>query len=145
RVRSALAARRSDISLRDASRSPALSSTDDSHHAKGLLLTAIGGVVLTVDIPLIRLANGQTWSILMIRCGTTLAATLVLWLVMRRLMREVPPLVPGWSGAVVALLYAISSITFITAVYHTSTANLVFILAFNTMFAALLSWLFLKE
>jgi drug/metabolite transporter (DMT)-like permease len=81
----------------------------------------------------------------MTRCGTTLAATMVLWFVMRRLMRETPPLIPGWSGAIVALLYAISSITFITAVYNTATANLVFILAFNTMFAALLSWLFLKE
>jgi drug/metabolite transporter (DMT)-like permease len=122
-----------------------LSAADHSSHARGLLLTAIGGMALTVDIPLIRLASGEPWSILMIRCGTTLAATFVLWLVMRRLMRETPPLIPGWSGAVVALLYGISSITFITAVYHTATANLVFILAFNTMFAALLSWLFLKE
>jgi drug/metabolite transporter (DMT)-like permease len=70
---------------------------------------------------------------------------LLLWYVMRRLMREPPPLIPGRSGAVVALLYGLSSITFITAVYNTPTANLVFILAFNTMFAALLSWLFLRE
>jgi drug/metabolite transporter (DMT)-like permease len=122
-----------------------LSAADHLHHAKGLLLTAVGGMALTVDIPLIRLADGEPWSILMTRCGTTLAATMVLWFVMRRLMRETPPLIPGWSGAIVALLYAISSITFITAVYNTATANLVFILAFNTMFAALLSWLFLKE
>jgi drug/metabolite transporter (DMT)-like permease len=122
-----------------------LPAADHSHHAKGLLLTAIGGMALTVDIPLIRLADGAPWSILMIRCGTTLAATFVLWLVMRRLTRETPPLIPGRSGAIVALLYAMSSITFITAVYNTGTANLVFILAFNTMFAALLSWLFLKE
>ena len=99
-----------------------MSSADPSHHAKGLLLTAIGGMALTVDIPLIRLADGEPWSILMTRCGTTLAATAVLWLVMRRLMHEPPPLVPGRSGAVVALLYAASSITFITAVYNTATA-----------------------
>ena len=43
------------------------------------------------------------------------------------------------------MLYGLGSITFITAVYNTSTANLVFILAFTTMFAALLSWIFLKE
>ena len=52
---------------------------------------------------------------------------------------------PGRAGFAVAGLYGLSSLTFITAVYTTSTANLVFILAFNTMFAALLSWLFLKE
>ncbi|TIS53545.1 MAG: DMT family transporter, partial [Mesorhizobium sp.] len=44
-----------------------------------------------------------------------------------------------------AICYGLTSITFVTAVYHTSTADLVFILAFNTVFAALLSWLFLRE
>ena len=122
-----------------------MSADDDSQHARGLLLCAVGGMALTIDIPLIRLAGGEPWSILMIRCGATLGATLVLWLLMRRTMREPPPLIPGRSGVVVALLYAISWITFIIAVYNTATANLVFILAFNTMFAALLSWLFLKE
>ena len=29
---------------------------DDNSHAKGLMLTAVGGMVLTIDIPLIRLA-----------------------------------------------------------------------------------------
>lgn len=44
-----------------------------------------------------------------------------------------------------AALYGLGSITFITAVYNTSTANLVFILAFTTMFSALLSWIFLGQ
>ena len=122
-----------------------MSAADPSSHAKGLLLSAIGGMALTIDIPLIRLAGGEPWSILMMRCGTTLLAAFVMWVVMRRTMREPPPLIPGRSGAVVALLYALSAVTFIGAVYSTATANLVFILAFNTMFAALLSWLFLKE
>jgi drug/metabolite transporter (DMT)-like permease len=120
-----------------------MSSQND--HTRGLLISAVGGMALTIDIPLIRLADGEPWSILMMRCGTTLLATLAIWLVMRRTVREPPRLVPGRSGAVVALLYALSAVTFIGAVYNTATANLVFILAFNTMFAALLSWLFLKE
>jgi drug/metabolite transporter (DMT)-like permease len=120
-----------------------MSSQND--HTRGLLISAVGGMALTIDIPLIRLADGEPWSILMMRCGTTLLAALAMWLVMRRTMRKPPPLVPGRSGAVVALLYALSAVTFIGAVYNTATANLVFILAFNTMFAALLSWLFLKE
>ena len=49
------------------------------------------------------------------------------------------------AGAVVAALYGLGSICFILAVYRTSTANLVFILAFTSMFAALLSWIFLGE
>lgn len=114
-------------------------------HSKGLLLTAIGGMALTVDIPLIRLADGSPWTILMLRTGTTFAAALVIWVIWRMASPKAPSLVPGRTGLLVAGLYGIGSIAFITGVFNTSTANLVFILAFNTVFAALLSWIFLKE
>lgn len=120
-------------------------STLQTNHRKGLLLTGLGGLALTVDIPLIRLADGEPWSILMIRSGTTFVAALIIWAVWRMLRSNAPQLIPGRAGLVVAILYGIGSITFVTAVYNTSTANLVFILAFNTMFAALLSWIFLGE
>ena len=117
----------------------------ETNHAKGLLITAIGGLALTVDIPLIRLAGGDAWSILMLRAGVTFLAALVIWAVWRLLTPKAPQLIPGRAGLAVAALYGLGSITFITGVYNTTTANLVFILAFNTMFAALLSWIFLKE
>ncbi|MDI6027667.1 DMT family transporter [Corticibacterium sp. UT-5YL-CI-8] len=116
-----------------------------SNHAKGLLLTGFGGLVLTFDIPLIRLASGEHWSVLLARSAATLCVTLIVWFAWRLLRGNVPALVPGWSGLLVAALYGASSTAFLTAVFYTSTANLVFILAFNTMFAALLSWLFLGE
>lgn len=81
----------------------------------------------------------------MMRSGTTVVAALVIWAVWRSLSPNAPSLMPGWTGLLVASLYGAGSITFIAAVYRTSTANLVFILAFTTMFAALLSWVFLKE
>ena len=56
------------------------------------------------------------------------------------IIRGTPLLLQLWL-----LYYGLGSIFFITGVYNTTTANLVFILAFNTVFAALLSWLFLKE
>jgi drug/metabolite transporter (DMT)-like permease len=114
-------------------------------HAKGLLITAIGGMTLTVDIPLIRLADGEPWSILMTRTGMTFLAALVIWAIWRSITPKAPQLLPGRAGLAVAILYGFGSITFITAVFNTSTANLVFILAFNPMFSALLSWLFLGE
>lgn len=116
-----------------------------SDHTKGLLLTATGGLVLTVDIPLIKLAGGDAWSILLLRSGTTFVAAIAIWVIWRLLSPKAPALLPGRAGLAVAALYAMSSVTFITAVYTTATANLVFILAFNTMFAALLSWVFLGE
>lgn len=117
----------------------------DAKHAKGLAITAVGGMALTFDIPLIRLADGDHWPILMVRSGMTVLTALTVWVAWRMVSRNVPPLIPGRAGLVVAALYAMSAITFIGAVYNTATANLVFILAFNSMFAALLSWLFLKE
>lgn len=116
-----------------------------SSHSKGLLLTAIGGLALTFDIPLIKLSNGDVWSILLLRGTSTLIAALVAWCIWRAVSRNAPPLIPGRAGLAVALCYGITSLCFMSAVFHTSTANLVFIVAFSTVFSTVLSWLFLKE
>jgi len=117
----------------------------ENNYKKGLLLTALGGMALTVDIPLIRLANGEPWTILLLRTGMTFVSALIVWAVWRWFSPKAPQLIPGRTGLVVAALYGVGSITFVTGVFNTSTANLVFILAFNTVFAAVLSWVFLKE
>ncbi|MBX3575616.1 MAG: DMT family transporter [Rhizobiaceae bacterium] len=120
-------------------------SSSDSQHAKGLLVTAFGGLVLTFDIPLIRLAQGETWSVMLVRSGATFLAAVVIWAIWRSFSRNAPSLAPGWTGVAVALLYGVTSILFMMAIYRTSTANLAFILAFNSVFAAILSWVFLRE
>lgn len=117
----------------------------NTNHAKGLLITGIGGLALTIDIPLLKLSGGEAWSVLLMRTGTTFLSALVIWAIWRLITPSAPKLVPGRKGVIVAGLYGLGSIFFITAVYNTTTANLVFILAFNTMFAALLSWIFLGE
>ncbi|UCI05997.1 DMT family transporter [Mesorhizobium sp. B1-1-8] len=114
-------------------------------HQKGLLITAAGGLMLTFDIPLIRLADGGAWTIMLLRTATTFVAAMIIWSVWRAMSRNAPQLIPGRAGLVVAICYGLTGVTFVTAVYHTSTADLVFILAFNTVFAALLSWVFLGE
>jgi drug/metabolite transporter (DMT)-like permease len=124
---------------------PSFAVSAETDYTKGLLLTGLGGMALTVDIPLIRLANGESWTILMVRSATTFLTALVVWAVWRAFSTKAPQLIPGRAGIVAAALYGLGSITFIAGVFHTSTANLVFILAFNTVFTALLSWAFLKE
>lgn len=119
--------------------------SNQTNHAKGLALTAIGGMALTFDIPLVKLSAGSDWSVLMMRSAMTLIAALLIWVVWRWMKGETPELVPGRKGLVVAALYGLSSVTFVLAVYNTTTANLAFIMAFNPMFAALLSWIFLGE
>lgn len=115
------------------------------NHAKGLLITAIGGLFLTVDIPLIKLADGNAWSVIMVRAGLTFIASLLIWTVWSLLTGKKQTLIPGKTGLIVALLYGISATCFVTAVFNTSTANLVFILALNPMVSAILGWVFLKE
>mgnify|MGYP001187642901 CR=1 FL=1 len=116
-----------------------------SPHAKGVLITFLGGLALSFDIPLVRLADGSVWSILATRCVCTLASTVVLWFLLRTFTGKAPALVPGKAGMTVSLLYGISTVFFMLAVFNTTTANVAFILAFNPMFAALLSWIFLGE
>ncbi|EJJ27973.1 DMT family transporter [Rhizobium sp. CF142] len=116
-----------------------------SDHRKGLLLTAVGGLALSMDIPLVRLADGEIWSILTARSVATVLATFVILIAMRLFSGRWPLLVPGRPGLLAGLLYCLSSVTFVLAVFNTATANVVFIVAFNPMFGALLSWLFLKE
>ncbi len=114
-------------------------------HVRGLVIAAIGGLVLTIDIPVLRLANGEPWSVMFLRSAVVLCAVVLFVLVTRLSGRKVPVLIPGKVGWLVTGLYGISAVTFISAVFHTTTANLVFILAFNPMFAAMLSWIFLGE
>lgn len=114
-------------------------------HQKGLLITFIGGLALSFDVPLVRLSGGSAWQVIALRSIMTLGAALVIWALIRLLTRNAPVLVPGRWAALAGVFYGISTMFFLGAVFHTSTANVVFIIAFNPMFAALASWIFLKE
>lgn len=114
-------------------------------HRKGLLITAFGGMMLTVDIPLIRLSQSDAWSVLAVRSALTFLAAIVAWSLLRFVFNRRVPVIPGKAGLLVVTLYGIASITFLLAVFNTTTANLVFILAFNPMFSALLAWWLVGE
>lgn len=108
-------------------------------------MTGFGGLVLTFDIPVLRLAGGDIWPVQFIRSGLGLGAALLIWGIIGLWRGRPVTLLPGRTGVLAAGIYGLSAIFFITAVFNTAAANVVFILAFNTMFAALLGWLFLGE
>lgn len=115
------------------------------HRSTGLALASIGGLALSFDIPLIRLSGGDVWSVQFVR-GLMIAPIGVLfWLLARRFVDWKEPLLPGRLAPLIALFYALSSGFFFFAVFNTSTANLVFILAFNPMIAALFGWMLMGE
>ena len=118
---------------------------DPALHRKGLLITAIGGLALSFDIPLIRSADGDVWSMIVMRNISVFVMALIVWAGLNFVLRRKTVLIPGRIGLLIGLVYGINGLTFMLAVFNTSTANVVFILAFTSMFAAILSWIFLGE
>lgn len=114
-------------------------------YQKGLLITCFGGLVLTIDIPMIRLGGGDVWSTQITRSSLSFTAAIVCWIVISLWRGKPMRLIPGRSGLIVALFYGLSAIAFIAAIYNTTTANLVFILTTITIFSAMLGWIFLGE
>ena len=116
-----------------------------SPHMRGVIITFLGGLALSFDIPVVRLADGNVWSILFLRSILTFGVALVALFIIRIVSGRIPRIVPGLPGIMVAMLYAASTILFMLAVFNTTSANVAFILAFNPMFGALLSWIFLGD
>ena len=112
---------------------------------KGLSIAALGGLALSVDIPLVRLTEGDMWSVQFLRSAIVVAVTLLIWLLARVIFKKRIELVPGGEGWAVLAIYGVSTFLFFYSVYATTTANLVFILAFNPMFGALFGWMMLGE
>ncbi len=116
-----------------------------SVHQRGLLLTGFGGVLFTFDIPLLRLADGDQWTMIFAR-GVFLALAITAWWFFYFRMRgEKVPFINGKAGVIVACTNTLANIMFIAAVTKTTAANLVFILALNPIFCAVLAWMFLHE
>lgn len=116
-----------------------------SYDRRGLAITAIGGMLFTLDVPLLRLAAGDPWTMIFAR-GICLAfAISVWWYFYRRVTGGQEPFINGWPGIAVAATNTLANIMFIAAVTKTTAANLVFILSLNPVFCTFISWLFLRE
>lgn len=111
----------------------------------GILLALLGGLVISIDIPVIRLAGADPWIFLVAR-GFGMAIVLGSILLFAKKWTDTPPNPLSDPDFVkVGILYGLSSIFFTLSVFYTSTANLVFILAFNPLIAALLAWYIIGE
>jgi len=119
------------------------------NHRKGLAIAGLGGLLFTLDIPLLRLANAAhqvNQSTLIFGRGLFLFIAISLWWYLFRWRRGHRELfLNGWPGIIVAATNTLANILFIAAIGRTTAANLVFILALNPVFAAMLARLVLKE
>ncbi len=123
---------------------PTLQSSSDDHR-RGLFLTAIGAVLFTLDVPLIRLAASDKWTLMFARGLLLFLAMTVLWMIFQRGWRGGVTYISGTGGIIAAISSTLANLMFLAAVTETTAANLVFIIALNPVICALLAWMLLKE
>ena len=116
-----------------------------SQHAKGLIITALGVLIISPDGLLTRLITVDHWTLifwraLLLSFGMCIIANLIYpnhtWLKYKSI---------GRGGAMMVLIYSMGTISFIVAITHTSVANTLIILSTTPLFAAIIGWVFLRE
>ena len=111
----------------------------------GLLITAFGGFLFTFDLPLLRLADNEKWTLVFARGMLLFLSITVVWLVMRMRSSQQLPYVAGAAGIAVIATNTVANITYIGALKETGAANVVFILALVPVLTAVFSRIFIKE
>lgn len=111
----------------------------------GLAITTLGGLLFTLDLPLLRLSLADQWTMVCARGLFLFASITCLWFVLRRTPGKSIPYVAGAAGLAVALTNTISNIAYIGAITETNAANVVFIIALVPVLTAAMSNIFLKE
>ncbi|MGL1832230.1 DMT family transporter [Rhodocyclaceae bacterium SMB388] len=112
---------------------------------RGIGIASIGVLVLSFDALLIRLANASEWNVVFWRGWLMMLSIGVAILVTRQRIRLPATRLALAGAAAICMLYGLNSALFVYSISHTSTANTVVILASAPLFAALFSWLFLRE
>jgi len=116
-----------------------------SQHAKGLIITALGVLIISPDGLLTRLILVDHWTLIFWR---TLFLSFGMWLIVNltypnRTWQKYKSM--GRGDAMMVLIYAMGTISFIVAITHTSVANTLIILSTTPLFAAFIGWIFLSE
>ena len=106
-------------------------------HAKGLLITATGVLIISPDGLLTRLIQTDHWNMIFWR---SIFLSLAMWLAVslfhpNRVVQQYRTL---WGpGLLMIGIYSFGTISFVFAITHTSVANTLIILSSTPLFAAL--------
>jgi len=116
-----------------------------SNHAKGLLITASGVLIISPDGLLTRLIETDHWTMIFWRA---LLLSFGMWLMIslsnpNRVWQQYKT-VRG-PGLLMVGAYSLGTISFVFAITHTSVANTLIILSSTPLFAALISRVILQE
>ena len=123
---------------------PCASSPSGRQIGAAFLLTACGGLLFTLDLPLLRLSMADQWTMVFVR-GVLLFATLSLGWLVARMMGDRAPFITGAAGIAVACTSTLGNMSYIGAVVQAPAANVVFLIALTPVIAASLSHVVLGE
>jgi drug/metabolite transporter (DMT)-like permease len=116
--------------------------TTQQAYRRGFALTLAGVLLLTLDAPLVRLADAEQWRVIFWRGFLMFASAFVWWCWARGTGRTRLGFVNGIDGILVAACYGVSATCFLAALHHTNVASVLFIIALSPLVAALFSiWL----
>ncbi|WP_167730498.1 DMT family transporter [Terasakiella sp. SH-1] len=114
-------------------------------HIQGLIFATAGALALTPDGLLVRLVGTGDWTIVFWR-GIFIATGLIASQLVMHKSKALSELLPThWKAWLAILCSAIGTLTFVLSITHTTVANTLVILSTMSLFAALLSMIFLKE
>lgn len=119
--------------------------TDGSTVRKGLAITTIGGLLFTLDLPLLRLALTDKWTMICARGVFLFLSITAVWYLIRTVKGTRIPYIAGGAGIAVAITNTLANITYIGSIVETNAANVVFIIALIPVITAALSRIFIGE
>lgn len=120
------------------------------NHQKGLLITFVGVLILTPDAMLMRLIDGNSFTLAFWR-GVSVGIVFILLGFLQHYRDQkdrsfgAAIFKAGRAGLIMGLSFGLSSFCFVSALEHTTVANLLVILALSPLFAGLMSRLLMKE
>lgn len=114
-------------------------------HRQGVLVATLGVLVLSFDALLVRLVDASPYDIGFWRGTLVFVSMSAFILITGRVQQFRQYAAHGVAALVITVLYGINTGLFVLSVNHTSVANAVVVLASSSFFAALFSWLLLRE
>ena len=117
-----------------------------SRPAKGLLVTSVGVIVLSLQGIPIRLVKVDAWTLLFVRGALSAPGLFAFFLVVERTRWKVElRAAMGLAGLTAALLFALDNVMFIYSITHTSVANTLLMISLSPLFAGMLTRIVLRQ
>ena len=116
-----------------------------SLHLKGVIITALGVLIISPDGLLTRLIETDHWTLIFWRAVLLAFGMWFITCIVHPNKTWYHYKTMGRLGLLMVVLYSFGTVSFITAITHTSVANTLIILSTTPMFAALIGFIVLRE